>query len=158
MNMSRFAWLIFSLVIWQSVSLTTSVRAQSPVLETVVVEDVTAEWMPVTLSATFTNPVVVCSVFQLTADVPKVVRLNNVSAAGFDIRLQNPNDDALEVERVYCLVAEEGAWTLPNGALFEAFTHTSVETGGSMQWGAEEIAYAQSYANPMVFGQVMSFN
>ncbi len=158
MKLSRFAWLIFWLSFGQSVTLTTSTMAQSPVLETVVVEDVSAAWTPVTFSATFTSPIIVCSAFQLTADVPKVVRLNNVTAAGFDIRLQNPNDEALQPERVYCLVAEEGAWTLPNGLAFEAFTHTSTTTGGSMQWAAEEIAYAQAYTNPMVFGQVMSYN
>lgn len=146
------------LIIWLGVFLPASVRAQTPVLETVVVEAVSEEWTAVTLSATFTNPVVVCSAFQLTADVPKVVRLNNVTAGGFDIRLQNPNDETVQPERVYCLAAEEGAWTLPNGQPFEAFTHTSVGTDGSMSWPAEEIAYAQSYANPMVFGQVMSYN
>lgn len=154
MKLSRFTWLLC----WLGVILAPAARAQSPVLETVVVEDVSDAWTPVVLTATFTAPVIVCSVFQLTADVPKVVRLNNVTAGGFDIRLQNPGGDALEPARVSCLVAEEGAWTLPNGQAFEAFTHTSTTTGGSMSWAAEEIAYAQAYANPMVFGQVMSYN
>ena len=154
MRLSRFAWLFLLL----GVTLTSSLRAQSPVLETVVLEGVTESWTPVTLSATYTSPVIVCSAYQSTTDVPKVVRLNNVTASGFDVRLQNPSGDALLAERVYCLVAEEGAWTLPNGLSFEAFTHTSTETGGTGQWGAEEISYAQSYIDPMVFGQVMSYN
>ena len=154
MRLSRFAWLF----IWLGVTLTTSLRAQSPVLETVVLEDVSESWTSVTFSATFTTPVIVCSVFQPANDVPKVVRINNVTATGFDVRLQNPSGDALAAERVYCLAAEEGAWTLPDGLAFEAFTYTSTETGGSGQWGGEEISYAQPYAEPMVFGQVMSYN
>ena len=154
MRLSRFAWLFF----WLGVTLTSSVRAQSPVLETVVLEDVSEAWTPVTLSATFTTPVIVCSWYQPATDVPKVVRLNNVTAAGFDIRLQNPSGDALLAERVYCLVAEEGAWTLPNGLAFEAFTYNSTVTDGSGAWSGEEQAYAQAYTNPMVFGQVMSYN
>ena len=153
MRMSRFAWLF----IWLGVSWASLVQAQSPVLETIVLEGVSESWTTVSFSATFTNPVIVCSAYQPENDVPKVVRLNNVSATEFDIRLQNPSGDALQPERVYCLASEEGAWTLPDGRPFEAFTYTSTVTDRNGSWNGEEQSYTQAYTNPMVFGQVMSY-
>ena len=132
-------------------------QAQTPVLETVILEEVGDAWVSVALTTTYTTPVIVCSIYQSAQDVPKVVRLNNVTATGFDVRLQNPSNSALQSEQVYCLVTEQGVWTLPNGLAFEAQTYTSTTTDGIGNWGGEEQTYAQSYTEPVVFGQVMSY-
>ena len=150
------AWIILFILL--SVPVVPETRAQSPVIETAVLEGVNDTWTAVTLSATFTAPVVVCSIHQLNNDLPQVVRLRNVVPGGFDIRLQNPSNETLVGETVYCMVAEEGAWTLPNGLAFEAFTVASTVTDRSGSWQGEEQTYAQSYTSPVVLGQVMTYN
>ncbi len=127
-------------------------------LETVTVNAGSA-WQTVAFSQQYERPVVVCSAQYVNAAAPYVVRVNNVTAGSFDVRLQNPGDgQSPPAQTLFCLVAEEGVWTLPDGRAMEARTYTSVVTDNNSNWGGEMRGYAQSYSQPVVLGQVMSYN
>ena len=137
-------------------------------LQTVLETGVGAAWQTVNLDPTYTflSPVVACTYnLPSSADNEAVVRIRNVSPASFDIRIQQPlNSSSVTASNVYCLVAEEGLHTLPDGRNFEAHLVLSTDTSGNSAdgWdGTGEDVTANilgSYASPVVLGQVMSFN
>ncbi|MBX2821080.1 MAG: T9SS type A sorting domain-containing protein [Rhodothermaceae bacterium] len=128
-------------------------------LETAIVSGVSSSsWTAVTLDNTYTSMVAVCSIVYQNNTIPEVVRMRNASGNSFEIMLQNPSGTALSGESVYCLVAEEGAWQLPDGRLIEAATYNSTVTDHDGSWVGELQSYAQSYTNPVVVGQVMTNN
>jgi hypothetical protein len=100
--------------------------------------------------------VVVCTAYQQANTLPAVVRLRNTQGSSFEIRLQNPAEQALNAEKVDCLVAEQGVWQLPDGRKFEAQTFRSTRVDSSKTWSGQILDYAQSYSQPVVLGQVMS--
>ncbi len=103
--------------------------------------------------------VAVCVAGYAGNSIPEVVRLRNASGSSFDVRMQNPSGTALAGETVHCLVVEEGAWQLPDGRLLEAQKYTSTVTDGrTAGWSGEAQSYSNSYTQPVVLGQVMSFN
>ena len=120
---------------------------------------VTVGSSPVTvaLAQTYFNPVVVTTIRYANNTVPVVTRISNVTAAGFDVRLQNPSGGSVASETVDYLVVEEGAWTV-DGVAVEAFTTTSTLTDENNSWVGEAQSYGQSYTAPVVLGQVMSGN
>jgi len=106
-------------------------------------------------------------------DQEAVVRIRNVSASDFEVRIQHPNDVSDgSTAHVQCLVAEEGEHTLPDGGKFEARTVLSTGTSGQNvtgTWGSgntENVTdglgsgeIVGTYSNPIaVLGQVMSTN
>ena len=62
------------------------------------------------------------------------------------------------MQTVYCLAAEEGTWTLPDGRAMEAYTYSSSVTDYNASWVGEARTFSQSYSQPVVLGQVMSYN
>ena len=128
-------------------------------LETFTVANVnSSSWRTVNLTNSYKSMVAVCTVNYRNNNKPEVVRMRNAtSGSSFDIRLQNPSDSALSNETVHCIVMEEGIWQLPNGNL-EARKFTSTVTDRKNSWNAEPRAYGQSYSNPVVLGQVMTYN
>ncbi len=128
-------------------------------METVVRNDVSsANWAAVSLTNTYIDPIVVCSLNYRNNTVPEVVRMRNVTATGFQIQLQNPNGNALIAEPVHCLVVEAGAWDLPDGTKIEAQRYNSTVTSENNNWVGETRSYLQGYSNPVVLGQVMTTN
>lgn len=127
-------------------------------LETVATSASSANWTNVSLNNSYTEMVAVCSVNYRNNNRPEVVRLQVTSASGFQIRLQNPDNLALGSEAVHCLVIEAGAWTLPDGRRIEGQTYNSTITDHDASWGGAAQSYLQSYTNPVVLGQVMSYN
>jgi len=143
-------------------------RSSDLLLQTKHVPAVGAAWQTVNLDPTYTflSPVVVCTYNLPSAtDNEAAVRVRNVSAAGFDVRIQRPlNSPAVTASDVSCLVAEEGLHTLPDGRSFEAHHVLSTDTSGNAADGwngtGEEVTanILGSYTSPVVLGQVMSFN
>ena len=84
--------------------------------------------------------------------------MDEVLPCSFKIRLQNPSGKSLEVRDVHCVVVEEGSWTMPDGRKIEAKTYESKLTDHKSSWVGEEQTYTNSYSNPVVLGQVMSYN
>ena len=128
--------------------------------ETMVVPNVGVGSTVVNMQNTYVNPVVVCAPNYANNTVPIVVRVDNVAANGFSLRLQNPGDLAPVVpDTVHCLAMETGAWTLPDGRNVEAGRYTSTVTDRSPNtWAGEEQSLLNAYSNPVVLGQVMSEN
>jgi hypothetical protein len=135
-------------------------------MESMVVEGVTDldNWTTVPLEKTYVSPIVVCTVDY--GDIfnnlllPAVVRMKDVGSTSFDIKLQNPNGDALESDGrdVHCVVVEEGSWQMPDGRNIEANKYESTSTDGRRTvWIGEEQDYTNSYSSPIVLGQVMSY-
>lgn len=118
-------------------------------------------WTSITMSETFTSMVAVCSVQYDSGNlIPAVVRMRNVGAKSFEIRLQNPSNTPITIGRnVHCLVAEKGSWKLPDGRKFEAQSYKSTVTDHKSQWVGQKQTYLNSYeSTPTILGQVMSSN
>jgi len=109
------------------------------------------------LAETYISPVVVCSVQYANNVVPVVARVSNVTTDSFDVYLQNPSGGAVFAEEVSFLVMEEGVWTI-DGVKVEAQKYLSTITDENNSWVGSVRSYGQSYANPVVVGQVMSAN
>lgn len=137
-------------------------------LETVNVAAVSSQaWTKVELQNSYESMVVVCSLQRLANDLPEIVRIRNAGGSSFELRLQNPSGTNLKAEKVNCLVAEEGAWMLPDGQLFEARLFSSnitnyfsqaADGSGSWSGNGSQVSFLHSYTNPVVLGQVMTYN
>jgi hypothetical protein len=131
-------------------------------MESMVVSGVSSEWKEVTLSKQYLSPIAACTVEYNTGNnlLPALVRMDEVLHGSFKIRLQNPSDTTLKNGRdVHCVVVEEGSWVMPDGRKIEANTYVSKVTDYAQNsWVGEEQTYTNSYTNPVVLGQVMSFN
>jgi hypothetical protein len=96
-----------------------------------------------------------------TSTDPVVVRIRNAIGNSFEVSLDQTKDSTEPVSgvEVHYVVAEEGVYTeSEHGIKMEAVKFTSTITDRSGSWSGETRSYAQSYANPVVVGQVMSDN
>jgi hypothetical protein len=130
-------------------------------LESMKVTGVTSVlWKLVSLSQKYVSPIPVCTVMYDHGIFlkPAVVRMQNVGPMSFEIRLQNPNDAVLGARDVHCVIVEEGAWALPDGRFIESKKYSSTKTDSKGSWVGQGQTYRNTYTNPVVLGQVMSFN
>ncbi len=104
---------------WVDVVFTTS--GEPALLEAGEVE-VNHEWQRVTFTQSFVDPVVVAKPLSYNGSHPAVVRIRNVNATGFDIRVQEWDylDGNHTLETVGYLVMESGSYTLEDGTRVEA--------------------------------------
>ena len=139
-------------------------------LEAILVKNVSTSWQTVSLANTYASAVVVCTYVLPAfgaANPPAVTRIRNITASSFDLRIQGWEDSAATTSNVHCVVADEGAHKLPSGLEFEAHTVVSDQTNGQFATdGAWNLALMEevtgsvlnSYINPVVQAQVMSYN
>ncbi len=130
--------------------------------EVKIISNVKDSWETVNLANSYGNPVVVCT-YNLKKDNNNeaLVRIDNVQSQSFDMKIQNPENDNVNPNNVYCVIIEEGDWTLSDGTRMEAYTVVSDGTNHDGDWSSnkmENAGYSQSYNNPVVVGQVMSYN
>lgn len=123
-------------------------------------------WKHVNFQNNYSDAIVVCSnVLPSNNENEAVVRIQNISSNGFDVKIQQPNNsDAGYSTDVYCIISDEGSYSVP----FKYEAHKVVSTGTSGQYVAggwsvsntEDVSNAivQTYTKPTVLGQVMSFN
>jgi hypothetical protein len=110
----------------------------------------------VELAHRFESPVVLALTPTRHGGDPVAVRLVDVRADGFDVRLQEPNyrDGRHVGEEVSFLVVEAGSWRLVDGTRLEAGT---LATDRLTSAGFEAVAFATDFAaTPAVFSQVQS--
>jgi uncharacterized repeat protein (TIGR03806 family) len=142
-----------------SFSWTVNVPLSGAFMETVVVNNVNSDsWTRVFLNNSYTSLVAVCTVVFNNNAIPEVVRMRNIGSSSFELLLQNPSNDALVGEQVNCLVVEEGAWRLPDNRRLEAHRYTSTLTDTKNVWLGQVQSYNHTYNNPVVVGQVMTYN
>ena len=85
-----------------------------------------------------------------------------VIGASVQIKIQRPlNSTAVTASDVYCTVSEEGSYTYP--IKYEAHLVTSPQTNYGSNWSATRTvnvtsSKVQTYSNPVILGQVMSYN
>jgi len=93
-------------------------------LETGTIE-VTSDWNTVTLSKSFTNPVVIVSPSSSSESDPCTVRVANVTDNSFDLRIQEWEylDGIHQTEKVSYIVIEAGIYEMPDGTIWQAGTY-----------------------------------
>jgi len=100
-------------------------------------------------------------------NVPAVTRIRNITASSFQLRVQGWENTAASAADVHCMIMDEGAHTLPDGRKVEAHSVVSDQTSGQFStdgaWNQgilEDVSASivHTYNNPVVVGQVMSYN
>jgi hypothetical protein len=124
-------------------------------------------WTSISFDSTFSDPVFVCTVQyannignESDGDADSVVcRVQNVTGTGAQVRLQEPGapGSLTDNETIHWLVVEAGDYDTSDIKL-EAFTYTSTVTDHDSSWAGQAQSYSQSYTNPVVLGQVMTYN
>jgi uncharacterized repeat protein (TIGR01451 family) len=126
-----------------------------------------ATWQTISLENSYTDAIVVCT-YNLPSDsAPSAVtRIRNITSDSFELRIQQyENSSNVTASDVHCVIADEGAYD-SGGLKYEARKVLSTGTSGLSVPGTwnnvnnEDVTgdITQSYANPHVLGQVMSFN
>ena len=129
------------------------------------VPNVGAVWQTVSLENTYTDAIVVCTYnLPSSSDPSATTRIRNITPTSFELRIQQfENSSVVTASDVHCIIADEGAYD-SGGLKYEARKVLSTGTSGlEVGWGAANTenvtsAITQTYANPHVVGQVMSFN
>jgi len=113
-------------------------------------------WKWVEFSETFYDPIVVARSLSCNGGDPAVVRICNVDATGFEIRVQEWDylDGIHAEETVGYIVMERGTHTLPDGTMVEA---GRFETDKTSAFG--EAAFSRIFQEvPVVITAVSSYN
>ena len=141
------------------------VPATAPVtrMEGFVVSGLSDSWRTVSLNATYTSAVPVCSqqMDQLAGMSSAVVRIQNIGPRSFEIKLQSAAaaPKTIQARDVHCIVVEKGRWLLPNGRKIEAQKFLSTVTANKNTWPVQNVTYLNSYSTaPAVLGSVISTN
>ncbi|WP_457575203.1 PKD domain-containing protein [Desulfomarina sp.] len=115
---------------------------------------VNSDWATVNLSSSFRNPVVVAGPPSSFDSEPCVVRLQNISTTGFEIRLEEWDylDGRHPEENVSYMVMEKGHFILPDGTQVEAGTFAGKTDSASN--GFKE----PFNSSPVVFTSIVSDN
>ena len=92
--------------------------------------DLDSSWLHVDFSGTFSKPVIIARLAGKNNSEPCVVRIDNVSSTGFDLRLQEYGylDGIHSIEQVSYLVMEAGHYTMADGTQIEAGTFSTNAT------------------------------
>ena len=115
---------------------------------------VSSDWVRVTLTTPFANPVVIAGPPSFSNSEPCVIRLRNVNSTGFDIRLTewNYQDGVHPQESVSYLVMEKGRHTLPNGSSVEAGTYAGTTS-------FKTVPFSKPFTKaPVVLTTIASYN
>ena len=136
-------------------------------LEIKLVPNVGASWQTVQLENTYSDAIVVCTYNLPSASAPPAVtRIQSITSTSFQVRIQQfENSSVVTASSVHCVIADEGAYN-SGGLKYEARKVLSDGTSGLSVPGTWSVAntedvtsaITQTYANPHVVGQVMSFN
>lgn len=124
-----------------------------------VVTGVDFNWKTVTLSQSYNSMVVICTPNYNRPVNPFVIRVTNATGNSFQLLAQSPGAaDPVTPIDVHYLVVEEGVYNVAqHGVKMEAVKFLSTVTAENNGWGNVEMhSYQQSYANPVVVGQVMT--
>ena len=127
----------------------------------------TAEWTTVTLDHDYdTDMVVVCTVNYDDdpygyAVTPLVAVVQNAYDDAFDVKLSPAVWTTFETSEawVHWVVVERGVYTMEeHGVKMEAAKFLSTVTDKKRSWVGQSRSYSQTYSNPVVVGQVMTYS
>ncbi len=128
-----------------------------------------SSWSTITLTNTYTKPVVIVSLLDgNNPNSPVSTRVKNASGNSFEVRLDFPNDRFAPVttnsETVYYMVVEAGVWLMGDGKtkveanIAEDVSRVNCFTCGSWNNGTQIVHTSGYSANPVFLHQVMSEN
>ena len=131
-------------------------------LEMVKISNVSNAWKTLSLSNSYTNPVVACT-YNLPSNASNegAVRVQ-VVGSNIQVKVQRPlNSSSVTASDVYCTISEEGSYTSP--IKYEAHTIVSAQTNNKTAWQLSRTenvtgTKVQTYVKPVVTGQVMTYN
>jgi hypothetical protein len=111
------------------------------------------EWLTVSLSHTFENPVVLMGALSNNGDDPATLRVRNVQSDSFEVRVIEwlYLDDKHMKETVSYLVVESGFWNLADGGSYDAGVAFVDDSPTSVMFTCPE-----SMTDPIVFTQIIS--
>jgi len=112
------------------------------------------QWHSVSLSGSYTDPIVIMNPLSHDGGHPSHVRLRNVTGDGFEFKIEEWKylDGWHTSETTQYLVVEAGTHELADGSLLEAGTVTT-------QTDFTDVSLTQSFdSTPVVFGQAQTFN
>ena len=140
-------------------------------LEALVVPSVGTSFQSISFENSYSNPVVVCNgEVPSNANWTPVVRLNNVTANGAQVRVQKfsnvANDTSnpqVHVGNVHCIVSEAGTHQLPDGSWYQAGTVNVTGTNRSGNWNTNQQVQVTGVSSNLtgtlgVLAQVMTHN
>jgi hypothetical protein len=113
-------------------------------------------WKRVSFTKSFADPVVTANALSSNGGDPAVVRIRNVDATGFDVRIQEWGylDGMHTTEQLGYVVVERGSHVLPDGTRIEAGTLNTDATAAF-----EAVKFKQAFnVEPVVFTAVSSVN
>ncbi len=145
----------------QVFTVTVDAVATGPALDKGLVLARSDAWTPVTLDNTYSSMVAVLTPSYDRYDAPMVARMREVSGNTIEVKLDRTDGQtgAITGIPVHYMVVEEGVYTLSeDGVTMEAVKFTSTRTDDNNSWVGEARSYQQSYSQPVVVGQVMSYN
>ncbi|XZE56600.1 Calx-beta domain-containing protein [Planctomycetaceae bacterium SH139] len=141
-----------------AVSVTVEAATTGPKLSHGNVAAVGSTWQTVSLGETYDSAVIVATPRYNNGSGPGVVRVSNVTATSFDVRVDNVGSTAFS-GGVHFIAMEEGVYDVPGEYKLEAVkVDASTTSGKSGGWQIGSQGYQQSYSSPVVVGQVMSAN
>jgi hypothetical protein len=117
-------------------------------------------WTTVTMSNSYTSPVVIATPSYSSSEPPLVTRIQNASGSSFDVRVQRADGSTTGISGVdvHWFVVESGTYTVAaNGYHMEAGTFVSTITDDNGSWLGQVQAAPSSFTSPVVFGQVMTY-
>lgn len=140
----------------------TSTGNAAPYLRTGIVSGVSNSWTTVTLDRPYASMVVVATPNYDSTSVPLVTRVRPVDGSNiFQVKVDRADGltTAVTGVKVQYVVVEAGVYTqAPHGVKLEAVRFNSTVTDSDTSWVGESRPYSNTYANPVVIGQVMSAN
>ncbi len=152
--MRKTIFWIFPLVFFASAEVIT------PDLEYQKVSNVGYSWKTVNLDNSYSDAIVVCTnVLPDNTYNEAVVRVQSIGTNSFQLKIQRPdNRDPGYATDVYCVISDEGSYTTP--MTYEAHHVNSATTSRKGSWNTNtlSVSLTNSYSNPTVLGQVMSYS
>ncbi len=123
-------------------------------------------WDNVTLSTTFTNPVVIAQYPSYNNTESAVVRIKDSTSTSLSLRIIEPSlrDNVHPPETVGVMVLNEGTYQFLDGTRIEAHKYETRSTaGGNVSpdvWDSQifSLTYTQTGSDPIVFAQPMTSN
>jgi hypothetical protein len=141
-----------------TVNLQVDAVAVGPKLSHGIISTVGSSWQTVSLSKVYDSAVIVATPRYNADSGPGVVRISNVTATSFDVRVDNVGLNPFS-GGVHFIAMEEGVYDVPGEYKLEAAKVDAATTSGRRGgWQISSQSYLQSYANPVVVGQVMTTN
>ena len=140
--------------------------SSGPYLQSGIVSASTVDWTWVPLDHDYGGDMVVICTPNYEYDAfhlpePLVVHVQNANESSFQVKLVQAVGGSIQnvSADVHYMVVKAGVYTLAeHGVKMEAVKFNSTITDGSGSWVGQNRSYTNSYTNPVIVGQVMTYN